>query len=63
MADIDDVIEGLEYCVNAYPMCGDKCPYMHKCMDFPRQIKKDALELLKIMKAEQERRANNGTFD
>ena len=50
MIDREKVIKGLEYCVNAYPMCGDKCPYMHKCMEFPRQIKKDALELLKEQK-------------
>ena len=48
MADdkLEKVIEGLEYCVNAYPKCGEKCPYIYRC-NSGRQIQRDALELLK----------------
>lgn len=47
MPDIDSVIEALEYCVNAYPLCGEKCPFIHRCQGNGRQIQRDALELLK----------------
>ena len=72
MPDIDTVIKSLELCTSMSK--GDvlvcrECPYREKdmadddetqCFDV---LSKDALELLKIMKAEQESRTNNGAFD
>ena len=65
MADIEKVIYDIERCICHVPdACRDCSHYGHdgdlRCME---ALMSDAMELLKIMKAEQERRANNGAFD
>jgi len=59
MADIEKVLKALD--CEEYSKC-DECPYVkyRKCNVL---LIRDIRELLKVMKAEQERRANNGAFD
>ena len=64
MADINKVVKCLELCRKLTSTC-EGCPYEsvppgENCM---LVMHDDALELLKIMKEEQDRRTNNGTFD
>ena len=72
MADINKVIQGLERCLvcEMSPIAsaeGQKayleCEYTIALYCGRDRLLLDALKLLKIMKAEQERRANNGAFD
>ena len=68
MADIEKVIKGLEHCSTTDGHClwadHSECPYIENCKAKKySDLDRDALELLKIMKEAQERKANNGCFD
>ena len=62
MNDIDTVVKGIECLLSPRKCDLLNCPYgtFDKCID---AVLHDALELLKTMKAEQERRTNKGSFD
>ena len=66
MADIEKVIRGLKCIKGDLVLCVD-CGYSddngHGCYHCKAFCANDALELLKMMKEEQERRTNNGAFD
>ena len=68
MADVEKVIKGLENCSETNGNCQWKehldCPYIERCKakDYSA-LNRDALELLKVMKDAQDRRANNGALD
>jgi len=71
MADIEKVIKGLERCssidmcymeISCYHPKYLECPY-HEESECVKHLVNDALELLKTMKAAQEKRINNGAFD
>ena len=66
MADIDKTIKELRCCIQSEEecFCPDDCPYNDgDASECQATVMRDALELLEVMKAEQERRANNGAFD
>lgn len=45
MAGREKVIEGLKRCIDTHSGCGKSCPYFYD--DCGRQLKRDALDLLK----------------